>query len=121
MKRLFVLVALICSCADDPTQPRWEFVPDMVDSLAVEAFTAGMRAPPPGTVARGQLPLRYGATPEEAARAGRELESPIPSHAGEAARGKQQFDIHCAHCHGTGGLGDGPVVPRFPAPPSTPC
>lgn len=34
-------------------------------------------------------------------------------------RGRQQYDIFCAPCHGLTGDGDGPVVQRgFPAPPS---
>lgn len=34
-------------------------------------------------------------------------------------QGRQQYDVHCALCHGLSGYGDGPVVARgFPVPPS---
>ncbi len=36
--------------------------------------------------------------------------NPIAADEVSLARGAQLFNIHCSHCHGTGGLGDGPVA-----------
>ena len=33
-------------------------------------------------------------------------------------RGKKVFETFCFVCHGPEGKGDGPVIPKFPAPPS---
>ena len=33
-----------------------------------------------------------------------------PVAAGDLARGKQLYALHCAACHGTAGLGDGPMA-----------
>ncbi len=80
----------------------------------------GMTAQPPvaGTIPRGFTPFRYGTTPEEAKRAGAELVNPFEKSAVNLERGKYVYTKNCAVCHGTGGAGDGPVVPKFPNPPS---
>jgi mono/diheme cytochrome c family protein len=47
------------------------------------------------------------------------LDIPVPITTGLLARGRQQFGIYCAVCHGADGYGQGMVVQRgFPAPPS---
>jgi mono/diheme cytochrome c family protein len=122
-------VALLCvagACASDPTEPRYEILPDMVDSVPYDSFDLNpntrdrktLLAAPPGSVPRGARPFLYGAGPEEAARAGRELESPIEATPEALARGELVYGRMCTPCHGRAGEGDGPVVPRFPAPPS---
>jgi mono/diheme cytochrome c family protein len=60
----------------------------------------GMQMPVPGTVARGFLPLDL-ASPEAAA--GRV--NPLPMSAAVLARGRTEYGIRCALCHGA--LGDG--------------
>jgi len=77
-----------------------------------------LQAPVPGTVSRSFEPFDYAATPEDAARAGRELVSPLAMTPENLARGDQVFHTVCYVCHGDAGRGDGPVVPRFPQPPS---
>jgi mono/diheme cytochrome c family protein len=95
-----------------------------------------MQPPPSGTIARGELPLHYNATKEEALRAGEDLENPFPLFAMEnglgggnvqehadarqvsVGRGAKLFQIYCVSCHGPNGAGDGPVAKRgFPPPP----
>lgn len=118
-----VLAAAACR---DPARPNHEFIPEMVDSVPHDPFDPhpalrGGRAalaPAPGTVARGQTPFHYGPGPEEAARAGRELRNPVAPGPQAVARGEKVYRAMCAVCHGPAGHGDGPVVPRFPAPPS---
>lgn len=115
---------LASACADDPTQPRQEFMPEMIDSVAYDAFAPNpntrdgktLLAPAPGAVARGHAPFHYGPGPEEAARAGRELVAPEPGPA-DAAKGEREFQTFCIPCHGPAGQGDGPIIPRFPPPP----
>lgn len=123
--------ALAAACAaacseGDPTQTNLEYVPEMIDSLPYDSFAPNpvtrdgktLMAPPKGAVPRGVTPLHYGPGAEEAARAGRELTSPLPSAAEHLRRGELLFKRFCAPCHGASGAGDGPVVPPFPAPPS---
>lgn len=122
---LALAVALLGACRD-PARPNYEYVPEMVESLPYDSFapnpvTRGGRTlqpPPPGTVARGAVSFPYGPGPEEAARAGRELANPVPASPEAVARGERVFRAMCSPCHGAGGQGDGPVIPRFPAPPS---
>lgn len=129
MKRLLFYAvfaaALTPACANDPTEPRREILPDMVDAVPYESFAESPAAPhgmammtaPPGAVARGHLPFGYGPGPAEAERAGRELKNPFPQAPDIIARGEVVFRTFCAPCHGKAGQGDGPVIPRFPAPP----
>lgn len=117
---------LMVSCGDREHPGYQYFMPDMVHSVAYDSFAPNpasrdgktLRRPVPGTIARGQIPLPYGPGPEEAERAGRELTAPFPATPAALARGKQVFETFCTVCHGAAGLGDGPVIPKFPPPPS---
>lgn len=125
---LVVVVALTWILRRDFTMRNLEFLPGMVESVPYNGQSANpffedrktLRKPPPGTIARGFMPFPYDATPENALRAGMELRNPIPDTLQEAVeRGAVVFATFCQPCHGTGGLGDGPVVQRgFPPPPS---
>ncbi len=119
-------MVLLLTAACTSSKPRFEYAPDMADSLAYESFSASpvtrdgktMLAPAPGTIARGAKPFRYGADPGEALRAGRELVNPVQRTDEALARGEALFHIFCAPCHGARGLGDGPMIPAFSKPPS---
>ena len=119
-----IVLLLVSACSS--TKPRFEYAPNMVDSLAYESFSASpltrdgktMMAPAPGTIARGVKPFRYGPGEGEALRAGRELVNPVEKTEEVLARGQTVFGIFCAPCHGTRGLGDGPMIPSFSKPPS---
>jgi mono/diheme cytochrome c family protein len=132
---LVLLVALVASVVAhllvgkrDPAQPNDSFLAGMAEPVSYGAFAANpnfpdgktLRVPAAGTVPRGRLPLHYKATPEDAARAGKELHSPFA--AGDSLhqqRGAFLFTNYCQMCHGPRGLGDGPVPKKgFPAPPS---
>lgn len=80
---------------------------------------AELQSPPPGTVPYGETPLHYAATPADAARAGRELTSPLkPGDPAALARGEMVYRTYCLPCHGATGKGDGLVAQRgFPPPP----
>ena len=74
--------------------------------------------PVPGTVPRGFHPFHYGPEPAEAERAGRDLKNPSQPTPENLARGQYIFTNYCAVCHGTTGGGDGPIIPKYPNPPS---
>jgi mono/diheme cytochrome c family protein len=122
---LLVVAAPLAACDDDPTQPNFEYMPDMVSSVAFDSFdpnpvTADGRTlmrPPEGTIPRGYQPLHYGPGPAEALRAGRELVNPLPDSDLVRARGEIGFQRWCSPCHGHEGLGDGLVARKFPRPP----
>jgi mono/diheme cytochrome c family protein len=76
------------------------------------------QAPPAGTIPRGFKPFHYGPGPDEALRAGRELTNPFQPASENLARGKQVFLNNCIVCHGPNGNGDGPIIPKYPNPPS---
>lgn len=69
----------------DHTQPNVEFLPEMKRSPAFDAFSANSVLPNgrtlqvavPGSISRGDLPLYYAATKEDAVRAGEELQNPF--------------------------------------------
>ncbi len=121
------LLALYWALPRDPTGRNREFFPDMVRTARYNAFSPNpnfpdgktLQRPVPGTIPRGDLPLHYQATPEDAARAGLELQNPLTAGDLQALqRGETLFKSFCVPCHGSGGRGDGPVVLRgFPAPP----
>jgi mono/diheme cytochrome c family protein len=123
---LAVLLLATASCDDDPTVPNFEYMPDMVSSVAYDSFAPNpntrdgrtLMAPPAGTVPRGYQPLHYAAGPAEAARAGKELTNPIPDGPLVRERGAIAFQRWCSPCHGHEGMGDGPVARLFPRPPS---
>lgn len=122
------LVGFTFTMGRDPSTPNFEIFPDMVHSVPYDAFAAnpvlpdGMTLQPsvPGTIARGELPLYYQPTPEDALRAGIELHNPYASEDEEALkRGARIYAVFCTPCHGGGGRGDGLVSQRgFPPPPS---
>lgn len=94
--------------------------PALRSQTANSVFPNGLTTQPPvaGTIARGFKPFHYGAVPEEAKRAGAELTNPFENTTENLERGKYVFTNSCAVCHGATGAGDGPVIPKFPNPPS---
>ena len=133
-----LLIAVVLSTAAtrvDYTKPNIEVLPDMKYTPAWTAyqpnpnFTNGqtLQTPVAGTIARGQVPLHFQATKEDALRAGTELLNPYQDTSENAAarlqasirRGGDTYRVFCISCHGPGGNGDGPVAKRgFPPPPS---
>ncbi len=94
--------------------------PAYLSQTANPVLPKGLTAQPPvaGTIPRGFMPFHYDATPEELARAGRELTNPFNRSKKNLERGKYVYTNNCAVCHGNSGGGDGPVIPKFPNPPS---
>jgi len=95
-------------------KPNVIYMPDMVYSPARKAQKDAMWVPVAGTVSRDYEPYPY----KDIEVAGKELKNPLKPTAEGLARGKEQFRINCAVCHALDGKGDGPIVPKFPHPPS---
>ena len=121
------LVAANFALRPNPSRLNYEFLPQMAHAPRYGAFAPNpnfpdgktLEAPPQGTIPRGYTPLHYAATPQDAARAGEELRSPVDLTSQQAReRRSMVFANYCAVCHGAGGLGNGPVTQRgFPPPP----
>jgi mono/diheme cytochrome c family protein len=130
----FLLVVLIISVSaswlltPNPARLNLEFLPQMAHAPRYNAFApnpnfnngATLQRPEPGTIHRGLMPLHYAPTPQDALRAGEELQSPVvPENQRARDRGAFVFANFCAVCHGAGGAGNGPVAQRgYPPPPS---
>ena len=120
------LVAALTSCRAQGEKPGFVVMPGMTSSVPYDAYDpnpvtrSGQTAllPPEGTVPTAAAAFPYAAGTAEAERAGRELVSPLEATPANLARGRQVFENVCAVCHGPGGAGDGPVIGRFPNPPS---
>jgi cbb3-type cytochrome c oxidase subunit III len=133
---LFLLVLVVAIAAAgwalerDLSQPNYESIVEgqMARSPAYDSFAPNpnfpdgltSRQPPAGTVVRGQRPLYYATSPEDAVRAGLELHNPFPETDDvRLLRGSVVFANFCRVCHGPLGLGAGPVTQGgFPPPPS---
>lgn len=135
---LVAIVVVITLVGGDNSRPNFESFPEMKYTPAWEAFAASrqsldgrtifrnghtMQPTVPGTIARGQMPLHYAATIEDAVRAGEELQNPysqVPEHlSASIERGGEVYRTFCVLCHGPQGTGDGPVPKRgFSPPPS---
>src|SRR6185295_12577433 len=123
---LTALAASTTGCRHDPASPGYTYMPDMAYAVSYDAYAPNpntrdgqtLQRPVAGTIPRGFRPLHYAATAVDAERAGRELANPFTATPEDLARGEAVFRTFCRVCHGDRGLGDGPIIPKFPAPPS---
>ncbi|MBI2518891.1 MAG: cytochrome c [Bdellovibrio sp.] len=124
---LFLIMGLgPLGCVHDPNEKGMEILPDMIHSVAYEAYSENpltpdkktMMLPVKGTVARGHMPYMYLKTPEDAIRSGIELVNSTQVNEKTLARGQSQYETYCLVCHGVTGQGDGPLIPKMPNPPS---
>lgn len=120
---------LLTSCrSSDPTDPGYEYMPQMYRSPSYETnsmnpnFKDSMtsRLPVQGSIPRGFKPYAYPNTLEGYEAAGKDLKNPFTATDENVAEGKRLFEIFCMHCHGAQGKGDGMMVMngKFPPPPS---
>ncbi len=128
MRINFLLAALIALTAlvnyfvqPDYSRPNWDFLPDMQYSPSYGAYSRNpnfadgrtLQEPVAGTLARGETPLHYQATPEDALLAGQELVNPIDADDKAGLdRGADVYRVFCVVCHGPTGAGDGPAATR---------
>lgn len=116
---VLLIVFSLTSCSDNRT-PNYQFMPDMYESVAYEAYSEGelflngqsSRLPAQGSVPRGYTPYEYEDTMEDFARARAESKNPLPVTAENLATGKELFGYFCAVCHGDKGDGQGILMQR---------
>lgn len=109
-----VLLGTLSSCGKRST-PRFIYMPDMYYTPGIKAQSEGVRTPVAGTISRERKVLPESMTQEEA---GKVLVNPLRKTENVLARGKNRFETYCLVCHGSSGMGDGTIVPKFGRPPS---
>lgn len=115
---LFVTPLLLCSCSwftDFKQQPKidpWETAADTIP------FRGNPQSSVPiyGSVAPGFIYDRAATPQAVTAMAG--IPNPVPADSASVNRGRIQYQINCAVCHGPRGLGDGVVLKYGMYPPS---
>ncbi len=131
-KWLFLLIfgiGLISSCNHDRNHPGWAYMPDMYYSEPSDAYSENTvfrdsvtnQMPVAGTIARGFMPYPYKARSADGQTlAGIELVNPMEATPENLSRGKNQYDIFCASCHGIEGDGKGHLYTSklFPVRPT---
>ncbi len=129
MRKLAILlffILAITGCSKVKTEPGYEYMPDMVYSIAYEAYSestlttdgGAMMLAPKGSIPRGYKPFLYGDTDAEKEKAGIELVDPRSSSIKRITRGKLLYEHLCLICHGNKGQGDGTLTKKYPGPPA---
>ena len=126
---LVLIVMTAFGCKRDNNTTGYAYFPDMAYSNAFETWGSSpnysdsvtMLLPVEGTVPRGMIPYQYTKSFDEQQRAGRELISPVEANTANLLRGKAQYDIYCAMCHGDKGQGNGHLFTSklFPVQPTS--
>jgi len=126
---LLMLTVVLFSCKRDNNYTGHAYFPDMAYSYAYETYGSSpnfsdsvvMLLPVEGTVPRGKIPYPYTKTFDDQQRAGRELVNPFEPTKDVLERGKEQYGIYCALCHGDRGKGDGHLYTSklFPVKPTS--
>ncbi|HLN52972.1 MAG TPA: cytochrome c [Lentimicrobium sp.] len=112
------LLTLMSSCDRRRTDKGYEYFPDMAHSLAYETYapnpnvagSESMLLPPPHTIPIEMQPYTYDKSIDSREKAARELINPLEFTEERLVRGKEQYNIFCAHCHGESGNGKGYLV-----------
>ena len=122
-----LVVTLLSACVKDTSKPGYEFMPDMYRSPSLEIYgsnpyfedSLNARLPVQGTMPRGFVSFDYDNTVEDYLLAGNNLINLIDKSEENLEKGKQLFQMFCAHCHGTNGDGKGSIThPVYSAIPS---
>lgn len=132
-KRALLALAFLAfaftSCDYTRKTPGWQYFDDMVESPAYESYTTNpnfadgktMQPPVAGTIPRGMIPYPYQKTDEDRALAAHSLVNDVLLTEDNLARGKKQYGIYCAQCHGEKGDGQGQLYVRkkYTFPPAS--
>jgi mono/diheme cytochrome c family protein len=116
--RFFVLMIMafaFVSCTHDRNDPGRAYFPDMAYSQAYEAYSVNpvfkdgktMQVPVEGTVPREMIPYPYKRGYDDQMKAAETLMNPLQANNENLGKGKEEYDIFCAVCHGFEGKGDG--------------
>jgi mono/diheme cytochrome c family protein len=121
--KYLTLVVLLAGCDASGDTPMRLILPGMAMPVPFEAYGTHphlgsvLQAPPEGTVPMGTMPYPYAR--DDKVRPGLELHNPLASSGtAELPRAKRIYETYCMVCHGPAGEGDGPIIGRFPNPPS---
>ncbi len=112
---IFMSVAMLSSCDYTRRTTGWDYVDDMIVSKAYETYTPNpnfpdgktMQPPVEGTIPRGMIPYAFAKTDSDRALAARTLVNPLEPTPDNLSRGKEEYGIFCAQCHGEKGDGQG--------------
>ena len=123
-----LVLFLFSSCSNNEKgKPGYEYMPDMYRSPSLEIYSSNSffndslnaRKPVVGTISRGFIPFEYENNLDDYLLAGVELENPLDYNDKNIDKGKQLYQMFCAHCHGKNGDGKGsishPVYGAIPA------
>ncbi len=123
------ILFLLGSCDYNRRSAGWQYFDDMVTSPAYETYTKNpnfadgktMQPPVEGTIARGMNPYPYQKTDEDRALAAKTLVNELQPTTENLERGKKEYGIYCAQCHGDKGDGQGRlyVSKKYPFPPAS--
>jgi len=124
---IIILCLFHFSCETDRNKRGYEYAPDMFYSEAYETyapntfFSDGKTAQPPvsGSIPRHMIPHQYPKTSEGQRLAGLELINPFEANEDNLSRGKVEYNVFCANCHGIDGRGDGNLYTsgKYPSEP----
>lgn len=124
---LIILSFIQFSCETDRNKRGYEYFPDMAYSETYEAYSPNpifadgksAQLPVKGTIPRHLVPYQYPKTSEGMELAGLELVNPFEPNKENLARGKHEYNVFCANCHGFDGSGDGNLFANgsYPAEP----
>jgi len=111
----FFAIVLLASCDYNRRTTGWDYAGDMIVSKAYESYSPNpnfadgktMQPPVEGTIPCGMVPYAFEKTDEDRALAAKTLVNPIELTTVNLDRGKEQYNIYCAQCHGEKGDGQG--------------
>tara|TARA_Y100001978_G_C23631255_1_gene403565 strand:+ start:402 stop:983 length:582 start_codon:yes stop_codon:yes gene_type:complete len=125
---LLISTVFLFSCSNNEDgKPGYEFMPDMYRSPSLEIYSSNTffkdslnaRKPVSGTIPRGFIPFDYNNSTDDYLLAGLELKNPLEYNTENTEKGKQLYEMFCAHCHGKNGDGKGSIThPVYGAIPS---
>lgn len=115
-----ILIVLGLTSCSDSKSPNFQFMPNMYESVAYEAYSEGAlfvneqsaKLPVEGTVPRGHSVYDYENTLEGFADARENLKNPLPVTEKNLAAGKELYGYFCSVCHGDKGDGKGILAQR---------
>ena len=113
------LALLSMTSCFDPSQPNYQYFPDMYESVGYDTYAeapfangTAAQLPVAGSIPRGWQPYDYPNTNEGYELAKAELLSPLKETEAHRAEGKELYAIYCAVCHGSKGDGQGILMKR---------
>lgn len=113
------LALLSMTSCFDPSQPNYQYFPDMYESVGYDTYAeapfangTAAQLPVAGSIPRGWQPYDYPNTNEGYELAKAELLSPLEETEAHRAEGKELYAIYCAVCHGSKGDGQGILMKR---------